>query len=205
MSVRSQRGRARTLPVRRFILWTTVAVIAIGAIVSIAISNRSIPPIAENAPPYNFLSVGESAPALSAVTTQGAFSLKSTRLPVFLEVFATWCPHCQRETVVLNRLYERYKGRVAFVAVTGSPYAHDRVSPESMADVLGFVQYFKVRYPVAFDGSLTVANKYLQGGFPTLAIIGAGKRIAYIGSGEIAQAKLDSAIRQVLQRGQAAR
>jgi len=201
MSVRSRRAHARTLPVRNLILWLSVAVVAIGAVVCIAISNRSIPPIAESAPPYNFLSVGEPAPPFSAATTQGAFSLEGTRLPVFLEIFATWCPHCQRETVVLNRLYERYKGRVAFVAVTGSPYAHDRQSPESMGDVLGFVQYFKVRYPVAFDGSLTIANKYLQGGYPTLAIIGAGKRIASIGSGEIAQAALDSSIRHVLQRG----
>lgn len=198
MHVRSARARARTFPVRPVMLWVSVAVISIGVIVSIAIANRSVPPIAETAPPYTELSAGDSVPVFSIATTQGTFSLAATRHPVFLEIFATWCPHCQRETVVLNRLYEKYGKRIDFVAVTGSPYAHDRASPESMPDVLGFVQYFKVQYPVAFDGSLAVAGKYLKAGYPTITIIGADKRIAYIGSGEIAENDLDSAIRHTL-------
>jgi thiol-disulfide isomerase/thioredoxin len=200
MHARSARAHARTFPVRRAILWLGLAVIPLGVIVSIAITNRSIPPVTETAPPYSQLSVGDPAPLFSVATTQGAFSLGTTHRPVFLEIFATWCPHCQRETVVLNQLYEKYKKRVDFVAVTGSPYAHDRASPESMPDVLGFVQYFEVQYPVAFDGSLAIARQYLQGGYPTIAIIGLDKRIAYIGSGEIAKADLDSAIRQTLRR-----
>ena len=200
MHVRSKRLQAHSFPVRRVILWLNVAILGVVAVVAIAISNRSVAPISESAPPFNALSVGDPAPVFSAVTTQGPFSLQSTHRPVFLEVFATWCPHCQRETVILNQLYEKYHDRVAFVAVTGSPYAHDRASPESMADVLGFAQYFKVRYPIAFDGSLTVANKYLQGGFPTIAIIGTGKKIAYLGSGEVAETDLDSAIRHTLRR-----
>ena len=123
MHIRSARAHARTFPVRRVILWLSIALISIGAIVSIAIANRSIPPITETAPPFNQLSVGDSAPLFSAATTQGAFSLGATHRPVFLEIFATWCPHCQRETVVLNQLYEKYEKRVDFVAVTGSPYA----------------------------------------------------------------------------------
>ena len=200
MHVRSARAHARTFPVRRVILWLSVAVVSAGAIVSIAIANRSVPSIAESAPPYNLLSVGDSAPVFSAATTQGTFSLEAAHRPVFLEIFATWCPHCQRETVVLNQLYAKYQKRVGFVAVTGSPYALDRASPESLPDVLGFVRYFRVQYPVAFDGSLAIANKYLQGGYPTIAVIGPNKRIAYIGSGEIAAADLDSAIRHALQR-----
>ena len=197
---RSARGRAPTYPLRRVVLWLSVALVSIGAIVSIAIANRSVPPITESAPPYSPLSVGDSAPLFSAATTQGAFSLQATPRPVFLEIFATWCPHCQRETVVLNKLYEKYGKRLDFVAVTGSPYAQDRASTESMPDVLGFVQYFRVQYPVAFDGSLAIAGKYLQGGYPTIAIIGSDKRIAYIGSGEIAEADLESAIRRASQR-----
>ena len=76
MHVRSARAHARTFPVRRVILWLSVAVVSVGAIASIAIANRTIvPPITESAPPYNQLSVGDSAPLFSASTTQGAFSL----------------------------------------------------------------------------------------------------------------------------------
>ena len=67
---------------------------------------------------------------------------------------------------MLNRLYAKYGRRLAFVAVTGSPYASDRVTAESEADVQAFGKYFSVRYPVAYDPPLSVANHYLQGGFP---------------------------------------
>ena len=83
MHVRSARAHARTFPVRRVILWLSVAVVSIGAIVSIAIANRTVPPITESAPPYNQLSVGDSAPLFSAATTQGVFSLEATHRPFF--------------------------------------------------------------------------------------------------------------------------
>ena len=38
-------------------------------------------------------------------TTAGLFDLSKTRKPVFLEVFATWCPHCQHEAPIVDRLY----------------------------------------------------------------------------------------------------
>lgn len=198
MSARTLRAKTRTVPIARIVLWATVAMLSAGVLVAIALANRSVKPIDSQAPPYNALAVGDAAPPLSVATTQGPFILADAQKPVFLEVFATWCPHCQRETAVINSLYDRYKQSVDFVAVSGNPYAHDRVSPESQADVLGFAQFFKVRYPIAYDGSLDVAKSYLQGGYPTIAVITQGKRIAYIGSGEVSEQKLASEIRRVL-------
>ena len=202
MPARTARAQSRALPIRRVLLWSTVAIVIVAAIVTIGLANR-LPRIDTQAPPVTVLSAGQAAPAFSAATTQGVFSLDNAKKPVFLEVFATWCPHCQRETSVINRLYDRYKAGVDFVAVSGSPYAYDRVSPESEADVLGFAQYFKVRYPIAFDGSLAVESAYLQGGYPTIAIIGSDKRISYIGSGEIAAHTLAAEIQRVLGRATA--
>jgi thiol-disulfide isomerase/thioredoxin len=131
--------------------------------------------------------VGNPAPEFSVPTTSGPFDLQKQTRPVLLEVFASWCPHCQRETVVLNRLYRSFKTRVSFVAIPGSTTAMDGVSPESEADIFGFIQRFSVLYPVAiYDPSLTVSSQYIQGGFPTLAVIGKDKKILYLGSGEIA-------------------
>ena len=85
-----------------------------------------------------------------------------------------------------------------FVGVSGSDTAIDGTSPASQADVLNWVRRFNVQYPVAYDASLGVANSYLQGGFPTIAIIGRDKTVAYLNSGEIAYADLDAALRKVL-------
>jgi protein-disulfide isomerase-like protein with CxxC motif len=84
------------------------------------------------------------------------------------------------------------------VAVTGTNVGMDHQSPESEQDTLNFVQQFHVQYPVAFDGSMNVANAYLQGGFPTLVVIDKNKTVSYLSSGETPFAELDSAIKKAL-------
>jgi len=116
-------------------------------------------------------------------------------------VFATWCPHCQREVPVVDALAKKYSGKVAFVGVTGSPYGLDESSPENQADVNTWVEKLGVGYPVAFDPDLKVANAYLQGGYPTIVVIGKDKKIHYINSGEQPPATLSKALDSVLSSG----
>jgi thiol-disulfide isomerase/thioredoxin len=138
------------------------------------------------------------APQFEIATTAGFFDLSKTRKPVFLEVFATWCPHCQRETAVIDRLYAKYRNRVDFLAVSGSDTGMDGTSASSELDVLNWIRQFNVKYPVAYDPILNVADLYLQGGFPTIAIIGTNKKIRYLNDGEISYGELDAALRSVL-------
>src|SRR5580692_2179142 len=148
---------------------TTVAVAAIvvGAVVIYFRGpTRGSVQSASQSPVVGKAEKDKTAPQFEVATTAGYFDLSKTRKPVFLEVFATWCPHCQRETAVIDRLYQKYRSRVDFVGVSGSDTAIDGTSPASQADVLNWVRRFNVRYPVAYDASLGVANSYLQGGFP---------------------------------------
>jgi cytochrome c biogenesis protein CcmG, thiol:disulfide interchange protein DsbE len=197
MSVRTTRAQSRGFSTRAILLSLTGAAVLIGIVVAIAMANR-VPQIDTTAPALSLLSAGAAAPPFSVASTQGPVSLDSTSKPIFLEVFATWCPHCQRETGVINRLYDRFGHQVQFVAVSGSPYGADRASPETLSDVLGFANYFHVRYPIAYDASLDVMKSYLQGGYPTVAIIGSDKKIAYIASGEISAPTLQAQITKVL-------
>lgn len=149
--------------------------------------------------------VGKPAPEFQASTTAGFFDLAKTSKPVFLEVFATWCPHCQRETAVVDKLYAAYGTRVSFVAVSGSGTAMDGTSESSPLDVLNFAQQFNVRYPIAYDPLIrepnnpkSVANLYLQGGFPTFAVIGKDKNVSYLSSGEIPYGQLAAELDKVL-------
>jgi thiol-disulfide isomerase/thioredoxin len=142
--------------------------------------------------------IGSKAPEFQASTTAGPFDLAKATKPVFLEVFATWCPHCQRETQVLNKLFALYGKQIAFVAVSGSDTGMDGSSPASQADVMNFAQRFSVQYPIAYDGSGAVGADYLQGGFPTIVIIRKDKTVAYANSGEIAYDDLAAEIGKVL-------
>jgi thiol-disulfide isomerase/thioredoxin len=176
-----------------------VAIIAAGAVLYYffgpehrRVQNASSSPVIGKA------QVGQPAPNFVVATTAGLFDLSKTTKPVFLEVFATWCPHCQRETSVIDRLFRRYGKSVDFVGVSGSDTAMDGTSASSAVDVLQWKQRFHAEYPLAYDPVLDVANLYLQGGFPTLAVIGRDKRVVYLNSGEISYGELSAAIDKAL-------
>jgi len=180
---------------RRTWIWITVAVVILGILFAIRYANMGgVNRSATQAPIRAPLAPGQPAPEFTAATNQGYFDLAKTNKPVLLEVFATWCPHCQRETAVLDRLYRQYKNRVDFVGVSGSDKAMDGQSPASEQDVLNFAATLHAQYPLAYDGSLDIARKYLQGGFPTLVVIDRNKKVSYISSGETSYTELNAAI-----------
>jgi len=187
---------------RRALVVATIVVIAF--IVSAAIvyyfagPGHSRVQTASVSPIIGKAQVGQPAPEFEVATTAGLFDLAKADKPVFLEVFATWCPHCQHEVAVINRLYRKYRASIEFVGVSGSDTAMDGTSASSELDVLNWVRRFNVEYPVAYDPLLNVANLYLQGGFPTVAMVGRDKKVAYLDSGEIAYENLAAAIEKTL-------
>ncbi len=181
------------------ILSLVVIVVLIGAGIVYVKLHQSQLQNASSAPVNAAAQMGAKAPEFSLPTTAGPFDLATVDKPVFLEIFATWCPHCQRETAVINQLYAVYGSRVAFLAVPGSDTGMDGASPESQFDVLNFQIRFKVKYPIAaYDPNLTVAKLYLKGGYPTIAIIDRSKTIAYLNSGEVPYKELAAALNAVL-------
>ena len=176
----------------------TVAVVVIAIIIAVALANR-IPQSAQTPTPQSTsLIVGSKAPDFSITSNAGAFSLASVSTPVFLEVFATWCPHCQHEVPVVDALAKKYAGKVAFIGISGSPYGVDGTSPENQADIDAWVQRLNVTYPIAYDPDLSIANKFLQGGYPTIVMIDTNKTVRYVGSGELPPATLQKAIEGTL-------
>ena len=183
---------------RNTIKYGTIAIVLIAAVVAVALANR-VPQAAQTPNPQaSSLVVGSKAPPLSVTSNAGPFDLASVGTPVFLEVFASWCPHCQREVPVVDALAKQYAGKVAFIGVSGSPYGIDGSSPENQDDINQWIQKLNVTYPIAFDPTLTVANHYLQGGYPTIVMIGADKTVKYVNSGEISPVVLQKALNSVL-------
>jgi len=190
----SSNGRRKTLIYGAL----TLVVVAVIAVIGYFNSQSTVPKAASTAPTVSKLKAGDTAPTFAVQTNAGPFDLAQVSTPVFLEVFATWCPHCQRETVIMNDLAAKYAGKIAFVSVSGSPYGLDGTRPESQSDVNQFGAQFNVRYPIAYDPTLQVATQYLKEGFPTFVLIGADKKIRYIDSGEKPEAELVKAIRTVI-------
>lgn len=185
----------------RLIVYITVGLVVAILVAVVAFYSR-VPKSASNAPIQSNIKVGDAAPEFNVATTAGPFDLKNSLAagkPVFLEVFATWCPHCQHEVTVLNQLYQKYENRVDFVAVSGNPYGMDGSTPESQADVIKFQQEFEAKYPIAYDPTMDVAGKYLSNGYPTLVVINKAGKVSFLTSGETPQNTLTSAINKALQ------
>ena len=195
---RDRAASASAAPNRqRLILWISIGVVVLAIVLAVAFASQ-VPKSAQEVHDKAAISVGATAPEFQASTTAGPFDLATTTKPVFLEVFATWCPHCQRETQVLNALYSQYGSQIAFVAVSGSNVGMNNQDVESQNDVISFAEHFGVKYPIAFDPDLTVAKSYLQTGFPTIAIIGTDKKIHALHDGEIPADVLTKDIKGVL-------
>jgi len=180
---------------RRLIIYISLAVIAVLMVTAVVIANRNGEvKTASDVPTYAQIPIGSQAPAFAVSSTGGPFDLSAARgKPTLLEVFATWCQHCQREAPILSKLHDSYKAQANIIGVSGSATGMD-TGPESQADVISFTQKYGARYPVAFDGAMDVAKKYLQGGFPTIVLIGKDGRILAVGSGEVPVDGLQKAI-----------
>jgi thiol-disulfide isomerase/thioredoxin len=186
---------------RKPILYVTLGVVAVALVVTVAILSRApsvVPQSATETHTQSTLKVGDVAPPFAVSTTAGPFDLSTSQTPVLLEVFATWCPHCQHETKLLDDVYKKYGKQISVVSVSGSNVGGDGNTPASQADVIAFAQKYDVTYPVAYDPDLKVANLYLQSGFPTIVVIKADKKVSYIGDGEISETTLESAIKAAL-------
>ena len=140
------------------------------------------------------LKVGDTAPQFTIATNAGTFDLAGVSTPVLLEVFAPWCPHCQKEAPILNDLATKYAGKLAIVAVSGDAVDYDHNTAESESNVHVFADQYQTRYPIAFDRDLKVAALYLRSGFPSVYVIDKNKRIRYEQEGEIPEAVLVKAI-----------
>lgn len=134
---------------------------------------------------------GTHAPPLSVQTPQGPITSDTLAgKPYLLELFATWCPHCQRMTAVLKSLRAKVpESRFEMLSVSASPYAMHatEANPErsTQADVDQFDAMFNVTWPTAFDGDLNVARTWGLSGFPQIYIVNAKGIIVYANAGEV--------------------
>jgi thiol-disulfide isomerase/thioredoxin len=122
-----------------------------------------------------------TAPALGGGTVSWA---DYAGAPAVLSVWAPWCPHCQVELPVLDRVMKDYPN-VGFVTITTAVGAQPGPTPEQyMADN-------NLTFPVALDDDQgTLASAFGIQGFPTLYFINSDGTVAGELEGEVAEADL---------------
>jgi cytochrome c biogenesis protein CcmG/thiol:disulfide interchange protein DsbE len=149
-------------------------------------------------PPFSktLLAPGTTAPGFTLKTPQGqTYSLAQFRgKPVLLELFATWCPHCNAEAPHLARLAKTLAGKAQFLSVNADG--------EDAGSVFAYHRYYAFPFPALLDpsdkpGSFgdpgspgPVSKAYKVSSFPTFYVIGPRGRVSWASDGEQPDAKL---------------
>lgn len=134
--------------------------------------------------------VGSKAIPFEIDTPLGPFTSASIAgKPYLLEIFASWCPHCQRETKVLKAVRAKVPASKLFiVSVSGSLFGQNSTLgtnvQESQAGVDAFDKEYGVTWPAFYDGNLTVARLWGMVGFPMIYVVDKLGVIRYVGSGD---------------------
>jgi peroxiredoxin len=141
--------------------------------------------------------VGYGAPAYAATTLAGdTVSLASLRgRVVLLNLWATWCGPCRRETPYLQALYEERRGEgLEIVGVSmDTPAARDLIDR--------FVEEYGVTYTILHDPQMRAMDLYRAIGLPGSFLVDREGTLRWMKFGAIAetdgdfQDALDSALR----------
>jgi peroxiredoxin len=136
---------------------------------------------------------GDPAPAFRLTTADGKTIANDTfrGKPVYLNFFATWCGPCRVETPSIVSLSKKYAARG--LRVVGIDVG------ESAGMAMGFVQDFRVPYPLAVDADNSTRATY-GGGlyFPLHVFIDRKGIVRLYHPGEMSADEIEAAIRRIL-------
>ncbi|HYV98745.1 MAG TPA: TlpA disulfide reductase family protein [Gemmatimonadaceae bacterium] len=143
------------------------------------------------------VTVGARAPDFHAVTLDSAPMSRSLAdyrgQVVLLNIWATWCPPCEREMPMLEQLYKDYAAKgLKLVAVSMD-------APGMEGPIRDFIKRYGLTFDVLYDADGKIRTDYMTTGAPESFVIGKDgviryKQIAAINDRDAAQirALLDS-------------
>ncbi len=137
---------------------------------------------------------GAAAPDLRVALLDGNFTrIADARGRVLvLNFWATWCPPCREELPGLERVFERYRDRVNFLAVSTE-------GADARALVARFAHDHNLRFPIALDDGLGSQLYHVDTIPQTFVIDGAG-RVARHFHGAVSESDLARALDDALAR-----
>lgn len=115
-------------------------------------------------------------------------------LPVVLNFWASWCLPCREEAPILQRGWERHRGRVLFLGLNTQDLTDDARS---------FIEEFEITYPTIRDPGKEVSSAYGLTGIPETFFIDARGRVVGHVIGVVSRNQLDRGV-EAARRGEVA-
>lgn len=136
------------------------------------------------------LAVGDSIPDFSAPSLAGgrvAWSDHAGR-PTVLSIWAPWCPHCQVELPILDRVVGEFPD-VSLVTIVTAIGDQPGPTPD------GYMADHGLTFPVAVDDRPgTLGHAFGITGFPTLYFVGSDGTVVDYATGEVSEEQLRATI-----------
>ncbi len=161
-------------------------------------STAEVPQIVEITPNLNISSVarvGKPAPDFSLNTIEGeVIKLSDLRgRPVFINLWASWCPPCRYEMPGIQAAYEKYKEKGLVVL------GIDFTVQDNLPDVKSFIQEFKLTFPILLDETGDIsAGLYGMRGLPTSYFIDTEGILQRIQFGAMTPEKVDAYLAEIV-------
>lgn len=128
------------------------------------------------------LSLGIEAPNFILPGIDGKdYELRSYRGKklVMVELFATWCPHCQASVEPLTYLYKQYGKKMELLSINaGDKPPHTSTSKE-------FQAAYGIPYPILEEPSDSLLESYRLEGFPTMYLVNKQGKIIFAHTGSM--------------------
>ncbi|WP_433127668.1 redoxin family protein [Micromonospora sp. CA-240977] len=135
---------------------------------------------------------GPALPELTlACFTGGApVALRDVAGPVVINVWASWCPPCQKELPAFQRLSERTAGQLQVLGVN---------SRDSRSAAQSIGEDFGIRFPILVDQGEALQRELKRNFFPMTIFVDADGRVRHIdASGALDDAQLAELVRKHL-------
>jgi|SRR5579875_495551 len=152
----------------------------------------------------NVLPAGTKAPNFTLKGVNGkTYTLASQRGDrVVLEFFAVWCPHCQHEAPIMEKLAKTYQPKgVTMWMILANPYGPNYdtsggfdTALATKKDVLNFGKLYGETLPKLINPNFSVVNKYDAASYPSIYVINSKGVITYSQAGDQPYGMLASAI-----------
>ena len=113
---------------------------------------------------------------------------------VFLNFWATWCPPCRGEMPDIEAIYKEYSSDEVVILGVATPNIGQEGTKE---EIKAFLNKNKYTFPVVFDETEEVINKYAISAFPTTFIIDKEGNITKKAPGAMKKEMIKSLIEKV--------
>jgi cytochrome c biogenesis protein CcmG/thiol:disulfide interchange protein DsbE len=113
-------------------------------------------------------------------------SKELAKRPVLLELFASWCPHCQHSAPALEDLYKHHKKDLTILSINaGDP-------PDKPSTSKLFKKDYKIAYTILEKPTEALMNGYCLQGFPSFFLINQQGKVVWRFAGTLKDKNLDN-------------